>query len=58
MNFLKFGICLAVAALLTVDANAQRTPKKRKDNTPPTTTNPTEGNEQQQNNNNQPPRWL
>ena len=55
MNFLKFGICLAVAALLTVDANAQRTPKKRKDNTPPTTTNPTEGNEQQQNNNNQPP---
>jgi gliding motility associated protien GldN len=51
LNLIKFGFCLTIAALITADASAQRTSKKRK-TTP--TENPT-GNEQQQNNNNAQP---
>jgi gliding motility associated protien GldN len=52
-NFVKFGICLALAGLLVSEADAQRAPKRRPGTQPanPTTT----GNEQQQNNNTQPP---
>ena len=54
MKLIKFCICLFVATLVFVNADAQRTPKKRKDSNP-ANTNPPSGNEQQQNNNNQPP---
>jgi gliding motility associated protien GldN len=53
-NFLKFGICLALAGLLVSEADAQRAPKRRP-GTQPTTNPTTTGNEQQQNNNTQPP---
>ncbi|OSZ80859.1 hypothetical protein CAP36_06350 [Chitinophagaceae bacterium IBVUCB2] len=56
MNFLKIGLCVVFAGLLTADANAQRTPRKRNTGGTQPTTNPTPGNtEQQQNNNNQQP---
>ncbi len=53
-NFVKFGICLALAGLLVSEADAQRAPKRRP-GTQPTTNPTTTGNEQQQNNNTQPP---
>jgi len=56
LNILKVGLCVVIAGLLTVDASAQRTKKKRggdPNNTQPT--NPTSGTEQQQNNNNTQP---
>lgn len=49
-RFLKFGLCLVLAGLITGTADAQRTKKKRDPNGTTPTTNPT-GNEQQQNNN-------
>lgn len=52
MNILKLGLCVVVAGLLSADAVAQRTPRKRTGTQP--TTNPT-GNEQQQNNDNRQP---
>jgi len=56
MNFFKIGVCVVLAGLLTADASAQRTPKKRNPGGTTPTTNPTPGNtEQQQNNNNQQP---
>ncbi len=57
-NILKFGVCVVIAGLLVIDADAQRTGRKRNTtpgNTQPTTGNPTETNPQQQNNNNSQP---
>lgn len=51
INFLKFGLCLAVTGLLVINAGAQRTPKKRNN----AATTDTTGKPQQNNNNTQPP---
>ena len=53
INFLKFGLCLAVTGLLVVDAGAQRTPKKRNNATEAPTD--TTRKPQQNNNNTLPP---
>lgn len=51
ISFLKFGLCLAIAGLLVIDASAQRTPKKRNN----AATTDTTAKPQQNNNNTQPP---
>lgn len=59
LKLVKYAFCIALAALVATDADAQRTPRRR-GGTQPATNNPTgntggTGNEQQQNNNNAQP---
>ena len=52
MNFVKFGVCLAMTALLATTVDAQRTSRRRTGGNQPTTNQPAE---QQQNNDNRQP---